>query len=348
MINDLTRIRDAFAKAAEDHKIDGPEAQDLIAEARRNGLTESKAKELVRETAAYRATFTPEASKAFDTFIKDTMKSVEILDNAPKGKGPAKEPAVVKIDQKRLEWESVPGGKLFTHPPLGNDVEQNYIGDCYLMAAMSAVAKADPKDIEKAFTQNDDGTFTVHLFAHEGGKLVPRDVVIDAELPRNGWYGYYYARARDPKELWPALLEKAFAAMHGSYGAIEGGDPANAIETITGRQAKTLDLRAAGTNPDATFEALAAAVKAGKPATAATLSDASKDKYKGTGIFTDHTYTVWGVSVENGVKYVHLRNPWGDSEPKGNGRDDGIFKIPLKEFMSLYCSVAPELRHSRI
>ena len=93
-------------------------------------------------------------------------------------------------------------------------------------------------------------------------------------------------------------------------------------------------------NPDDVFEQIDAAVKAGKPATAVTLSDASAAKYKGTNIYTDHTYTVYGTSVENGVKYVQLRNPWGESEPTGNGPDDGIFKLPIDQFMSLFCGVS--------
>jgi hypothetical protein len=46
------------------------------------------------------------------------------------------------------------------------------------------------------------------------------------------------------------------------------------------------------------------------------------------------------VSQENGVKYVHLRNPWGESEPAGNGLDDGVFKLPLDQFMSLFSGIS--------
>lgn len=34
-----------------------------------------------------------------------------------------------------------------------------------------------------------------------------------------------------------------------------------------------------------------------------------------------------------------LRNPWGDSEPAGNGADDGVFKLKLSEFRRLYENV---------
>jgi hypothetical protein len=165
-------------------------------------------------------------------------------------------------------------------------------------------------------------------------------VKIDADLPRNDWYHLEYASGRDEKELWPALLEKAFAARAGGYANIEGGVPAEALSAITGKPSKDLDLRAAGTRPDEVFAAMKEALAAGKPTTAVTLGDSSSAKYTNTGVYADHTYSVWGVSEAGGKKYVELRNPWGSGEPTGNGRDDGIFKLPLDQFMSLYCGVS--------
>ena len=36
---------------------------------------------------------------------------------------------------------------------------------------------------------------------------------------------------------------------------------------------------------------------------------------------------------------MQLRNPWGDTEPKNNGKNDGIFKLELSEFMKMYANV---------
>ncbi len=146
------------------------------------------------------------------------------------------------------------------------------------MGGMSAVAKANPKAIADAFTQNKDGTYTVRLFDLKGK---PHFVTVDADLPRNGWYGYYYARAHDPKELWPAILEKAVAKWKGSYGAIEAGVPGDAMSWITGKKSADIDMRGKGVTADQVFNALTAAVKSGKPAIAATLSDSEDAKYKG-------------------------------------------------------------------
>jgi hypothetical protein len=338
---DVRKLRSDFQRASAEGKIDGVKARRLIRDARAHRLTESEANTFKREVARHEHDLTKDGKKVIDGFIANTMKKIEILDATPKGQvGPLRDPAVLKADKQRLEQQVVKGGQLFRHGVSGSDPEQNYIGDCYLMAAMSAVAKSSPDVIEKMFKKLKNGKYAVTLWDKKGDHMEKHVVVIDSDLPRNGWYGYYYARAKDPKELWPALLEKAFAVRAGSYHKIEAGIPGEAMAAITGKMSNDIDLRAKGTNADEVFAQLEAAVKASKPATAATLSDSSAAKYKGTNIYTDHTYTVWGTSTENGVKYVHLRNPWGESEPKGNGRDDGVFKIPLAEFMSLYSGVS--------
>ena len=335
---DIKRLQNDFAKMAQDGKITGPEADGLIRRVKAGKLTESEANAFKAEAQRYKDKFSPEAQAKISDFINNKMKKLEVLDygNRPDPIG-VHDPAVLPADQDRLEQEVVKGGQLFRNGVKGTDPEQNYIGDCYLMAAMSAVAKTHPEVIEQAFKQVGDGKYEVTLHDLHGK---PQKVTIDADLPRNGWYGYYYARSHDPKELWPALLEKAFAQRAGSYGKIEAGVPGDAMTALTGKKSKDLDLRAKGTKPDQVFQEIDAAVKAGKPITAATLSDASSSKYTGTNIYSDHTYTVWGTSVENGVQYVHLRNPWGESEPAGNGKDDGIFKLSMDQFMSLYSGVS--------
>ena len=60
---------------------------------------------------------------------------------------------------------------------------------------------------------------------------------------RDIWNGVNSKAARRiPKELWPALLEKAFAVRAGSYGAIESGVPGEALESITGRATTDVPL----------------------------------------------------------------------------------------------------------
>ena len=47
---------------------------------------------------------------------------------------------------------------------------------------------------------------------------------------------------KDPNELWVPMLEKAYAKLHGSYEALDGGSVTAALVDLTGGIAETLDL----------------------------------------------------------------------------------------------------------
>jgi Calpain family cysteine protease len=54
------------------------------------------------------------------------------------------------------------------------------------------------------------------------------------------------------------------------------------------------------------------------------------------GLVADHAYTVLDAYERSGVRYVQLRNPWGQFEPKGHGKNDGIFEMTLSAFKTRF------------
>ena len=66
-------------------------------------------------------------------------------------------------------------------------------------------------------------------------------VIVDDRLPQKR-NGYVYARCSDPDEFWVALIEKAFAKLHGCYEAIEGGMPIESMVDLTGGLAERYEL----------------------------------------------------------------------------------------------------------
>jgi hypothetical protein len=337
---DIKRLRTDFAKAAQDGKLDAGEVDGLLRRVRTGGLTESEAKALKQEATKYKAQCTPDGAAKLDTFIQTKLRSLTVLDDpTPTNPLGVKDPAVLKADLKRVRQEVIKGGELVKNGVSGDDVTQKYLGDCYLIAAMAAVARVNPKVVENAFTKRSDGTYDVTLYQAKGRGFVAVKVNIDADLPHNDWYHLQYASGRDERELWPALLEKAFAQRAGSYAAIEAGVPGDAMSALTGKPSTMIDFKTKGTKAEQVFAELTRAVAENRAATASTYGESSNAKYTNTGLYADHAYSVWGTETKGGKQYVQLRNPWGDSEPGNDGRDDGLFKLELSEFMRLYANV---------
>ena len=93
--------------------------------------------------------------------------------------------------------------------------------------------------------------FIFNFIVNKGGKEEESNRVLEhrayksesfPRLPqRNG--SYVYARCSDPNEFWVALVEKAVAKLHGSYEAIEGGMPIEAMVDLTGGLAERYELK---------------------------------------------------------------------------------------------------------
>lgn len=255
------------------------------------------------------------------------------------------DPKPLNSDDGRYALERYTG-PLFIDGPNPADVRQGAIGDCYFPAAMAAVAATDPEAIEKAIKQNADGTYTVTFYDNLWrSPATKKEVTIDGDLYSRSWGGPIYgsslggSTAKDKMELWFPLIEKAYAQWKGSYESIgNGGISGDVMAAILGKEDRYTSL--SWSNPDEVFKKLQEAEKNKWPATAGTHGKDRADLYTNTGVYANHAYSVLGAVEENGVKYVKLRNPWGQSEAGYDGKNDGFFKLELDKFMKLYSSIA--------
>ena len=123
--------------------------------------------------------------------------------------------------------------------PSMNDINQGYLGDCYLLASLAEVAKQNVNAIKSMFVDNGNGTYGVRFF--ENG--VANWVTVNSSLAYGGTI-FNSASA----DMWAGLAEKGYAQLQASgvvtgntvnYGNSwstigNGGLPEYALEEITG------------------------------------------------------------------------------------------------------------------
>lgn len=130
------------------------------------------------------------------------------------------------------------------------------------------------------------------------------------------------------------IFEKAYASWKGGFSAIEGGMSATALEALTGARPDFFAVTSES-KPEVLFQRLQQATAGGGCVVALSKPWDPAER----GVVADHAYTLLGVEEKNGQKTVSLRNPWGEREPGHDGRDDGIFSMPLDQFMTSFATV---------
>ena len=239
------------------------------------------------------------------------------------------------------------------------DVRQGYIGDCYLASALAAVAGSRPDAIKSAIKDNGDGTFSVRFYelGYDGKKTAHTETV-DADLPHYGDRPAYansteQVDGKQFMELWPSIVEKAYASWKGSYDKIgHGGQSADVITGLTGEACKTAPTAGTGEN-DTLWLRMQKASQDKRPMTASTGGE-EDPRYKDpkAGVYGWHAYTVMGVeekkSAGKSERSVTMRNPWAvrrrssDAAAVGdttNSTAGGEFVLPWAEFRRLYDNV---------
>ncbi|WAQ94901.1 CAN5-like protein [Mya arenaria] len=287
----------------------------------------------------------------------------------------------VAIQGESVEWKR-PGEVrdnpvLFSDGVTRYDIGQGSAGTCWFLSMVALLAdkpevfhRVVPKD-----AWNQDGGY-FHCFFYRFGEW--EDVYIDDFLPIIHGTEFWGAKSsEDRNEIWPALLEKAFARFHGSYNNVYGGQSGDAFLALTGGCSEYIDF-------DEALEADAGSSKMAKAREVhERLQNASRlgegmlatevpAKYdKKHGLVGGHAYSlVDAQTVEdtngNTHRLVRIRNPWGNTEWNGpwsdkgkewsmlsegtldyRDKDDGEFWMSLKDFITYFsgvtvCSFIPD------
>ena len=135
--------------------------------------------------------------------------------------------------------------KIFQGKVEPGDIKQGYLGDCYYLAGLAALAER-PDRIYNLFLLDELNTinyFSVKLLYK--GKWVTIDM--DEYVPY--LYGQPAFTKANENELWVILLEKAWAKLFTSYKRIEAGYPEEPLHDLTGAPIKQLQFHNASFDP---------------------------------------------------------------------------------------------------
>ena len=204
--------------------------------------------------------------------------------------------------------------------PKPDDVRQGELGDCYLMASLSAIAKANQTMIENDIAQLPDDTYSV-AFA-SGKKTVVEHV--DTKFPVDAEGRLAYAQLGPSNSVWVAVMEKAFAEFRSSansYAAVNGGWMAEVFSDF--------GLSNKSTTPPKSSAALLSQLQADLKANDATTIGTNTAINAGVPLLADHAYVVDRVNLGSNGKpvSVRLRNPWGIDGAGNDGNDDGYVTV---------------------
>lgn len=262
---------------------------------------------------------------------------------------------------------------LFSGSVNSSDVCQGRLGDCWFLSAVAVLTDVSRiSDVIITPQYNEEGIYTVRFCIQ--GEWVP--VIVDDWIPCESPGKPAFATSKKLNELWVSVLEKAYAKMHGSYEALEGGLVQDALVDLTGGAGEEIDMRSSQAQIDLAsgrlwsqllhFKREGFLLGAGSPS-------GSDIHISSSGIVQGHAYSLLQVKEVDGHKLVQIRNPWAnevewngpwsDSSPEWTDRikhklkhiprsKDGIFWMSWQDFQihfrSIYvCRVyPPEMRYS--
>jgi len=234
---------------------------------------------------------------------------------------------------------------------LAGDIRQGSVGDCWFLSALSVLAERRDlikQIVDSRFDVHNNGAHVINLCIDGVWQAVVVDSFLPQKIDARGIDGFQlaFSRAAD-QQLWVALVEKAYAKVHGSYEAISGGYIEEAMFDLTGYPTESIAFDSRDFDSDTFWARMASWNDQGFPMGAATSYDPS---LRNTGLVGTHAYSVLdvkevlaqpghqtkihdyfaacgsntarqkktGKTEKQLLRMIKLRNPWGRKEWKGD------------------------------
>ena len=269
-------------------------------------------------------------------------------------------------------------------PPTRVALQQGALGDCWLVSAMTALSER-PRLIEALFPAacnpgsmeyDDDDDYNnnnkeeLSALTNEGYCTcllyfggTPHLITVDTFLPCYPLSGPLYCKSPSGS-LWAPLLEKAFAKVAGGYQNLVGGYAYEGMMDLTGRPTYHYalddeDVRERIKEGSFWTDVIVGAVKKRWLLTCTTHGEIKRggrwrneDKEEdltedGTfnGLVKGHAYAILWAGEVGGYKLLHVRNPWGGFEWRGDWSKGSLLWTNEVRFneVSEYCEATHHL-----
>lgn len=215
--------------------------------------------------------------------------------------------------------------KFFVDGVSGFDVQQGTLGDSWLLAAISCLAGPGCSSLfhrvvplNQGFQDNEYcGAFYFNFWYF--GEWV--EVIVDDYLPTNQGQ-LCFVHSSKHNEFWPALLEKAYAKLYGSYEALKVCIFGDVLTDLTGGLTESYIIRGPDANTPAQIINILFKALDRYSIVACGINSLSSERGKvelPNGLVTGHIYSVTDLRQlllpsEQGnisVTLIRIRNPWG-------------------------------------
>ncbi|EXL89982.1 hypothetical protein FOIG_16740 [Fusarium odoratissimum NRRL 54006] len=224
----------------------------------------------------------------------------------------------------------------------GGDVKQGSLGDCWIMASLTALSKV-PGGLQRICVAHKTKIGIYGFVFYRDGEWIYSIIDDKLYLKSPGWD--IISLHRDPpadrldqNETWVPLFEKAFAKAHGDYASSAGGWIGEGIEDISGGVTTELlasdildidgfwDKEMSRVNDEFLFGA-----------STGLLEHSYGER---NDISEEHAYVAMEArTLKSGQRLVKLRNPWGKVR---KGIWEGAWSDGSKEWTT---EVQQELNH---
>jgi hypothetical protein len=214
--------------------------------------------------------------------------------------------------------ERITTRSFWGNTPAVTYTNQGFLGDCYLLSTLGALANAEPSVLANTAVDLGDGTYAVQ-FTRGTTTTVVR---VDGDLPDDS-FGILYAFPGTTGGQWAPIIEKAYAMFKyadKTYASIEAGWMGDVLTDLG-----VANADAVAAQPDAAiYNTVITAINANKAITVGTVATIVGS----APLIEGHAYTVLGATLVNGVVTVTMRNPWGfDGVANPSNPNDGIVNV---------------------